>query len=279
MPHSYLFTSLRPLLKPSPSVIMKSILQTIERIAVSDIGVLIVGEQGTEKEWLARMIHQMSSRADKNFIHVDCSSLLPEKAERVIFGCEELSHSGVEIHRGVIENAYRGTLFLENLSALSPTLQVKITRVLEHQHLRRYGGFEQVGVNVRLIISLSMKPSELSWEDGSIGKESLYRICPMTMNIPPLRERREDILYLIEEYIQHSLEQEKSYPKGITAQALNTCLQYDWPGNAVELKKVIEHVMVTCSERFIRKSHLPGYLHQQFGQNKNSIAIEKIGNP
>ncbi|MBI1806200.1 MAG: sigma-54-dependent Fis family transcriptional regulator [Ignavibacteria bacterium] len=252
---------------------MRTIMQTLDRIALSDLGVLVVGEEGTGKKWLAKMIHQVSGRARSPFLWVDCKTLNRETLEKEIFGSEELTFSGIEITRGAVERAYGGTIFFENVEELPALLQMKIARVLEHQHFRRVGGFEEIGVNVRIITTSRTKPAVL--EDDGIDKTEIYhRMCPVILNLPPLRERREDILFLIEKFIMETTTDRANRPKGITGSALRTCLEYHWPGNARELKVAIKHAARICSDQFIRKNHLPVYL-QDYNKRVNGVTVEE----
>lgn len=258
----------------SPSPVMRNIEQTVERIALSDLGVLIVGAFGTGKEWLARMIHRLSGRSAGRLVSIDCASIPPASFEKELMGSEELTLGGVEVIRGAFEDAAGGTLLLKGVGEIPPTLQSRIARILERQNFRRIGGFEEIVSNVRLIATMTKKTGDAP-DSIHAGNDLYYRICPIVINLPPLKERREDIPFLVERFIAESEVKTAYRPRGMTADALQVCNVYDWPGNARELRSVIDHAIRVCSEQFIRKIHLPEYL-QQFGVNHGSVAMEEI---
>ena len=252
---------------------MQNILQTIRNVAVSDLGVLVVGEEGTEKEWLARMIHDFSGRSEGAFIHVHCSLLKYDEMEMTLFGSEELLMDGVTIRKGVLEESSHGTLLIENVSDLPTSLQMKLARVMEHRHYHRVGGFEHLQANIRVITTLNKKPGDMI-VNGNFGKEIYYRVCPVIINLPPLRERREDIIFLIEKFVKEFSEHHPSHPKGMTAGALRSCLTYDWPGNVTELKNVITYALDSCSDKVIRKIDLPEYVQKHIALPTDRIETE-----
>ena len=258
-------------LKPSP--IMQNIIQTIEKIAASDLGVLIVGEQGTEKDWLAHTIHTMSGRADNKFVNIDCSAPSTDIVEKEIFGYEELTLTGIEIYNGVFEKAAGGTVFFNHFSMLPIMLQIKIARALAHQSFRRIGGVEEIGNNIRVIASSVKNPSELM--NGIVsGHEYSPRIWPVTINLPPLRERQDDILFLIQRFIIEASQRYHRHPPGITASAINACLAYNWPGNAQELQSTIELAVAMCHDSFIQREHLPNYIQEYSEQYQKAVIQE-----
>jgi DNA-binding NtrC family response regulator len=240
---------------------MRNILQTVERIAASDLGVLIVGEEGTEQEWLARTIHRMSSRAHAEFVHIDCLSRNFETLEKEIFGAEELRLDGIDIFSSAFEQAAGGTIFLRSISELLPPLNAKLSRALTHQHYRRIGGQQEIPINVRVIASVARKPSDL-YDDRPTGKEAYQRICPIIINLPPLRERREDIPILIGRFLSEAMEQLGEKPATMDAGATEACRSYDWPGNALELRRAVIHAAALCDGKVIRTEHLPAYVSQ-----------------
>ncbi len=244
----------------APSKVMQTIQQTVDRIAVSDLGILIVGEPGTGKRWLAEMIHLRSGRAGRRFLHVDCSAIAPDAIERELFGGEELTLSGAEVTAGLFETAAGGTIFLDNVADLRPMLQLKIARSLELHHFHRIGGGREIGMNVRVVAAISKLPMGFGSLKGQHPEVYYHRMCPIIINIPPLRERKEDIIFLMEKFLRQAAAGSGRAPRGITSDAVRACLDYDWPGNAWELKKVIEHAAMMCDVQFIARNHLPGYL-------------------
>jgi DNA-binding NtrC family response regulator len=239
-----------------PSPIMRNILQTVERIAASDLGVLIVGEEGTEQEWLARKIHEMSSRTRGNFIRIDCFSRNMETLEKEIFGFEEPAFNAIDVTPSAFDDAAGGTIFLMNLSDLIPPLHVKLTRALLHQHYRHVGGQTEYPINVRVIATVARKPSAQSEERG-VTKENFQRVCPVIINLPPLRERREDIPVLITRFLDELNQRPGTLPVSMHPAALEACRTYDWPGNALEVERAVIHAAALCDGHMIRKEHLP----------------------
>ena len=262
--------------KPEPSPIMQNILQTIEKIASSDLGVLIVGEPGTERDWLAQIIHNMSGRADHKFVTLDCASPTPELVEREIFGYEELTLSGNEITTGMLEKAAGGSVFFDNYSMLPLSLQGKIARFLSHKFFRRLGGVEEIGINIRVIASSAKNPSEPTGEIH-FGHEYSPRIWPVIINLPPLRERRDDIVCLIQRFILEASQRYHRHPPGITMGALNACLSYNWPGNAQELQSTIDLAVSMCHETLIQKEHLPNYI-QEYSEQYQKVVMQETLN-
>ncbi len=263
--------------KSEPSPIMQNILQTIEKIAASDLGVLIVGEHGTEKDWLARIIHNMSGRADHKFVQLDCSSPTPELLEREIFGYEELTLTGNEINTGILEQAAGGSVFFDHFSMLPLSLQAKIARFLAHKFFRRLGGVEEIGINIRVIASSAKNPSE---ETGmmSFGHEYSPRMWPVIINLPPLRERRDDIICLIQRFILESSQRNHRHPPGMSHAALDACLAYNWPGNALELQSTIDVAVSMCHESLIQREHLPNYI-QEYSEQYQKVVMQETFNP
>jgi len=254
---------------------MRTILETVERIAVSDLGVLIVGERGTGKKWFAHVIHKVSGRSGRPFVHIDCSAIPSDAIEKVLLGWEDLTLGGIEIHEGALEKASGGTIFFNNICDMPVPVLMKIARILENQQFRRVGGFEEIGVNIRVLAVLSK--DILQEDEGNLlARDVCSRFCPITINLPPLRERRADIPFLIDQFIQEQCPEKSRRPGGITADALNICRSYYWPGNSWELRMVVKHAIERCSGQFIQGSHLPEYLQGQAKASNNYLAEESI---
>lgn len=257
---------------------MTHIFQTIELVSMSGIGVLIVGEQGTEKEWLAKIIHDLSSRKNNNFIMFDCNSVPAAELEKKIFGFEELTVSGVAINRGLLELAFGGTLFLENISSLSSDIQTKIGSVLKNKHYHRLNGVEELNVSFRIIGGTSEKDSnQLSFY--SPKKEIHSSICPLSVNLPPLRERKEDLPFLVERMLRESNVAAIKAIKGFSKEALELLVKYNWPGNTKQLFSVVDHSISLCNDQLILVKHLPEYLrdlHISQPSSCNENIVESI---
>ena len=240
---------------------MREILEAVRNIAVSDLGVLIVGESGTEKEVIARRIHEFSARSNREFVHLNCCSFADDLSGKRLFGSDDLTLTGIEVERGIIELASGGTIYFDKISELSPSTQTLICRAVEDRQFQRVGGFEPIDLNIRVIASVDRRSGDKILTEGS-GHAPYYHMSTMHINLPPLRERREDIPVLMEQFMLDAKYLKARRPTGITTEALDLFLSYDWPGNTEELYQAMEHALVKCSDQFIRKSHLPEYLQK-----------------
>jgi DNA-binding NtrC family response regulator len=248
---------------------MLEALETIRRLAASDISVLIVGEHGTGKEWAAHTIHRLSSRANGPFWPLDCATMAEDDIEREIFGIEEITRNGINVKRGALENASGGTLLMNEIASLPTATQIKIGRALEYGMIHRLDGIEEVDINVRFISTLS-DDYDLLIRNGTLQKEMFYRISTVTVELPPLRERREDIPLLIDKFLLEMRGRDHITAVTMSPEAQELCLAHDWPGNVRQLKSIIEYSCVMCTEDTIRPMDLPAYLQTAKMENKPS---------
>ena len=259
MPRVYTFASIDSLFSREPSKIMRDILDVVRNIALSDLGILIVGEEGTEKNWLATTIHEMSGRSREKIVFVDCSAHSAARVEQLLFGCEEYEADGVRITRGLLEEISNGTLVIENLSALDQKVRERLLKVVEHRHYHRIGGNTGIHSNVRMISTMTVAVPRQ--DAGAFAGREVHRgLSPIVINLPPLRKRPEDILFLIEKWIRETSDDTQKKWTGITSGALQRCMAYDWPGNASELREAIRHALSNASDKFIKTSDLPEFL-------------------
>ncbi|MEO0094449.1 MAG: sigma-54 dependent transcriptional regulator [candidate division WOR-3 bacterium] len=236
---------------------MKEILSLIPRIAHSDASVLILGESGTGKELIARLIHEASPRKNRNFIPISCAALPETLIESELFGYERGAFSGAEKRKfGKFELADKGTLFLDEIGDLPLTVQVKLLRVLQEFTFERLGSNVPLKVDVRLICATNQDLKQ-KISEGKFREDLYYRINVVTINIPPLRERKEDIKPLIDHFLKKFAKMGRKPVKGITKEALNNLLRYDWPGNVRELENVIERALVLCRGELIGPEDVP----------------------
>ena len=238
---------------------MQEALWKIQRVAPSDLGVVINGEQGTGKEWAAHLIHQLSSRAKGPFCPIDFAAMAPENIEKELFGYEAITWNGIDIKRSAFEEAGGGTLLLNELPAVPLAVQMKIARAIEYQQFRRICGERDLSINARIIATMSENPETLQ-SRGHLNKDLYYRIGAITIELPPLRNRRKDIPMLIEKFLQELHTRYGSSVERISQEALSICLAYDWPGNVRHLKNAIEYASIMCGTETIRPEHLPFYL-------------------
>lgn len=256
------------------SVAMQNVFKTIERVASSDLGIMIVGEFGTGKEWLARRIHQLSLRSGKKFQAVDCSVLPPETREQELFGQELLIDSTFIALKGFLELANGGTLMLGSLESLPRELQTKIAKSVEHQKFHRFGGNKEIWFNARTILTTANRPDP-STAEGLFQKDIFCRLAPVVIELPPLRERKPDILPLIKRFITHSNERNATKVTGISLDALEVCYSYLWPGNIRELRNTIEYAVIMAQEHLIQVTHLPVQVRGKNLSQNPEIVVEK----
>ena len=244
----------RPIVGSSAAA--REVVSMIERVAVTDTTVLIRGESGVGKELVARELHRLSPRARQPLIVVDCASLHDNLLQSELFGHERGSYTGaVRLKHGLFELANRGTIFLDEIGELTPELQVKLLRVLESGTFRRLGGTVDLEVNVR-VIAATNRPLELLMKEGRFREDLFYRLNVFPVDVPPLRERSEDIPALAEHFIRHSALSAKRSTR-IGPSAMQLMLRYPWPGNVRELENAIERALILCDGSVIETVHLP----------------------
>jgi DNA-binding NtrC family response regulator len=227
---------------------MQAILQSIEKIARSNATVLITGESGTGKEVLAKIIHNKSARRDKKFSIIDCSSIPPNLMESELFGYEKGAFTGASARKiGKFEAANGGTVFLDEIGELPLPMQTRFLRILQDKKFERVGGTQAIALDIRLI-SATNKNLEQEVKAGSFREDLYYRLNICRINVPPLRERREDIPVLAEEFLK---EFSKEYSKAlqfIGADVLLYLLDHSFPGNVRELRNLIEQAVILANE-------------------------------
>jgi DNA-binding NtrC family response regulator len=234
---------------------IRELLHMVSRVAETDSTVLIRGESGVGKELIARAVHKGSPRSKQPFVVVDCASLHENLLQSELFGHEKGAYTGaIRLKHGLFEVADRGTLFLDEIGELTPTLQVKLLRVLESGTFRRVGGTSDLRVDVR-VIAATNRSLEGMMRDGTFREDLYYRLNVFTLTIPPLRERRDDIPALVEHFIRSSAIVRKRGAR-ITEAALELLATYPWPGNVRELQHVIERALILCDSGVIEPALL-----------------------
>lgn len=236
---------------------MAELKELIEKIAPFDTTVLIQGETGTGKELVSRLIHKRSKRSGEKFLPLNCGALSESLLEAELFGHEKGAFTGADRQKaGLFEAAHRGTILLDEINATSPNFQIKLLRVLQEGAFLRVGGTEPVSVDVR-IIAASNVPIEAELEAGRFRKDLFYRLNVVTVEIPPLRKRKEDIPSLAYYFLnKFSAKYEKGI-EGIANDVLKRLVDYSWPGNVRELENVIEKAVIMEPGRELRFFHLP----------------------
>ncbi len=237
---------------------MQSVRSMIEKVAETDATVLVRGESGTGKELVAREVHERNSERSKGpFVAVNCAALPSELIESELFGHEKGAFTGAAARRqGKFEQANGGTLFLDEIGDMSANVQAKLLRALEERQIERLGGNESIPVDVR-IVSATHRPLEQEIAAGNFRADLFYRLRVVTIDIPPLRDRREDIPALADTFTRAAAER-YSLPLRLVAQsALRRLVEYQWPGNVRELKNTIERAAIVAEGEEIRSEDLP----------------------
>ncbi len=252
---------------------MRKVFDTIEQVAQSDVDVLVVGETGTGKELVARSIHRRSQRAAGPFVPVDCGAIPESLLESEFFGHEKGAFTGAENRRiGLLEFAERGTFFLDELGELPLLLQAKLLRTLQERKIRRVGGREEIDIDVRIVAATARNLEEMV-RQNRFRQDLLYRINVVRIDLPPLRERGDDIGLLAEYMAQRYGREMGREIKSITPEAYQVMSQYRWPGNVRELQNVIRRGIALTKGQMISLDDLPDELVAAAGEGATSGAV------
>lgn len=244
---------------------MREIYEHVAQVAHTNTTVLIRGESGTGKELVAHAIHYNSPRAVKPYVKVNCAALPESLIEAELFGHEKGAFTGaIARKRGRFELAEGGTLFLDEIGDLSPAMQVKLLRVLQEREFERVGGTETIKVNVRLIAATNVD-LEQAVQDGRFRSDLYYRLNVFSIYLPPLRERKTDILLLADHFLEKYSRQSGKRIKRISTPAIDMLMSYHWPGNVRELENVIERATLVCDGSVIHGFHMPPSLQTAEG--------------
>lgn len=236
---------------------MQRIFNMITNVAESDAPALIIGESGTGKELVARAIHEKSDRKDRPYIQINCAALNESVLESELFGHVKGAYTGAfQSREGRFEAANGGDIFLDEIGDLPQSIQVKLLRVLEEKVIERVGDNRSIPVDVRIITATNRNLRKLV-DSGSFRGDFYYRINVLPIEIPPLRERAEDIPLLAEMFFKHVQMKSNKPILGISPEAMQALVRYSWPGNVRQLKSAFEYAFVTCMESKIETQHLP----------------------
>jgi len=255
---------------------IKEVINKIELVAKTDVPVLILGESGTGKELVADCIQALSLRAKNSYLKINCAAIPENLFEAELFGYERGAFTGAHTSKkGMLELANKGTLFLDEIAELPQNLQAKLLRILEDQTVYRLGGDKPIKVDVRFIYATSKDLKQLV-KEGKFREDLYYRINVMSIEIPPLRDRKEDIPILINHYLKHFSEEfQRPLPK-ITEEAFQALIRYDYPGNVRELKHAIERAVLLAVDGNITLAHLPEEISQSFKSEKKDVLDYKL---
>ncbi|HEY6507428.1 MAG TPA: sigma-54 dependent transcriptional regulator, partial [Vicinamibacterales bacterium] len=230
---------------------MRKVYQIVEQAAPTSASVLIWGESGTGKELVAQTIHQLSPRSHQPFVPINCAAIPETLLESEIFGHEKGAFTGAMDRRaGCFELADRGTLFLDEIAEMAPATQVKLLRVLQERRFRRLGGRVEQEVDVRVIAATNVNP-QVALRDGRLREDLYYRLNVFSIELPPLRDRKQDLPLLIQSFIDEFNIRDRRSVRALTPEAMRLISDYDWPGNVRELRNVIERATILARGEYI----------------------------
>lgn len=234
----------------------------IGQVAPSDSSVLILGETGTGKELVARTIHNLSPRASKRFLAVNCGAFSEELLANELFGHEREAFTGAKgIKRGLLEAALGGTVFLDEIGDMPLSMQVKLLRVLQERSMMRVGGIEEIAIDIR-VIAATNKNLVQAVEQGTFRQDLYYRLNVITLNVPRLAERKDDILLLALHFLHKIATAQKKDIESISDDAVNILLSYEYPGNVRELENILARAVTLSNGHTVEARHLPPNLQQ-----------------
>ncbi len=255
---------------------MQHVLSTVHRAGPSKSTVLITGESGTGKELVARALHNASPRQNAPFISVNCAALNSGVLESELFGHEKGSFTGATAQRkGRFEQANTGTLFLDEIGEIGSEIQVKLLRVLQERTFERVGGVNPLEVDIR-VVAATNKNLKAEVEAGRFREDLYYRLNVVSVEVPPLRERREDIPVLASFFLDKYAKENSSELKGFSASAMDYLSAYEWPGNVRQLENVIERCVVMAMESTISSEDLPPEIKDEESQFKSAVDLLPI---
>ena len=269
------------------SLAMRRLIGAIERLAYSSASVVITGETGTGKELVARTIHQLSPRRKAPYVPINCAAIPESLMETELFGHERGAFTGADRHhQGCFEAANGGTLLLDELTEMKPELQAKLLRVIEEGRVRRVGGSTEIPLDVR-VLATSNRDIEQAMRDGLLRADLYYRLGVFTIQLPPLRERVDDLPQLIQVFIEHYSAQTQKSVIGADEECVKALQARPWPGNVRQLRNVIERAVIVCQGRTICTQDLPdlfrlvdtsipGYIKMPLGSSLEAVEKEMI---
>jgi DNA-binding NtrC family response regulator len=258
---------------------MQELFGLIERVATSNVSVLITGESGTGKELVARTLHDLSPRKNKPFVAVNCAAIPETLIESEIFGHERGAFTGaLERRAGCFELAEEGTLLLDEIGEMPIGTQAKLLRVLEDRKLRRLGSKVESPVDVRVLAATNKNPDD-AVADGHLRGDLFYRLNVFNIHMPPLRAHKEDIPAIVDSMLRDMNQKHDRQVVGVNEEMLARLMAYDWPGNVRELRNTVERAVILCGEGYLDARHLPpGFgtkpVKPSFDQDTNAIQVE-----
>lgn len=254
---------------------MVRLLETVGQVAPSEATVLITGESGTGKDLIAGAIHFNSARKDSPFVKMNCAAVTETLLESELFGHEKGAFTGAHRRKeGKFRQADGGTLFLDEVSEMSLSMQAKLLRVLQDREITRVGGEQVLKVDVRLIAATN-KDLISAMEAGRFREDLYYRLNVVTLHVPPLRERREDVPLLAQHFLKLFAEKNRKPVKGFTPQGMDRLIKYSWPGNVRELMNAVERGVVLCRSEYLNEGDLPMVIDAE-ASTGNAVPSDKF---
>ncbi|MCK6439117.1 MAG: sigma 54-interacting transcriptional regulator [Planctomycetes bacterium] len=245
----------------------------VRKVAASNVDVLILGETGTGKELIARSIHGLSARASQAFVAINCGALPPHLLESELFGHEKGAFTGADVRKtGLMEVAHQGTLFLDEIGEMPLEMQVKLLRALQERKIRRLGGTQEIGIDIR-VVAATVQDLDRSIKEGRFRQDLYYRINVMRIDAPSLRERRDDIPLLASHFLESLASETPGTKRAFADQTLKALRNHQWPGNVRELANAIRHALAVAQQPVIMPSDLPASM------DSVSVKILASGSP
>ncbi len=247
---------------------MRDVLEVLILAAPSDATILILGESGTGKELIANAIHENSPRKDRAFVKVNCAALAENLLESELFGHERGAFTGaVQQRKGRFELAAGGTIFLDEIGDMALSTQAKILRVLQEGEFERLGSSKTLKVDVR-VVAATHRDLPRAIEEGTFREDLYFRLSVVTIELPALRERKEDIPTLAEHFLKKYAEKNQRLIKGFAPKTMDLLVRYDWPGNIRELENMVERAVILCRDEYIQPGCLPGQFQELAGNEE-----------
>jgi transcriptional regulator with PAS, ATPase and Fis domain len=245
---------------------MRDVLELVGKVARTDANVLVAGESGTGKELVARRIHELSPRSAKHFVPLDCAAMPENLLESELFGHEKGAFTGAYIGKaGLLEQAHEGTVFFDEITEIPVNLQVKLLRALQERSFRHIGGDNLIEVNVRIISATNRSPED-EMAAGKLRSDLYYRLNVITVKLPPLRERVDDIAPIADYYLDIYSRVNRKNVTGISPAAMDALRRYHWPGNVRELQNVVERAVSLSTSESILLRDLPDIISEPGGE-------------
>jgi len=236
---------------------MRPLVETLRKVLEHDVNVLILGESGTGKDYVAQVLHAAGPRRAFPFVHIDCVAIPPDLFESELFGYEKGAFTDAQARKpGRLEMARQGTIYLDEIARLDSKLQAKLLRAIQEKKFTRLGGSESIALDARVLSSSSNDPKQLL-DAGALRKDLFYRLNVVSVTVPPLRDRREDIPMLAKRFLKEVSAHGAKRLRGFTPRALEMLTDYSWPGNVRELRNVVERASIVETGESITPESLP----------------------